>query len=457
VPRIFDDKCIGRLADDANWPFHRNRRKYDGRVPDRQRFKARVQEAARVFIAECRVPNKNAVYREIHDFCKAGLKWLRNHGPAEFQSVINLREKLSAATCEWLGRREIGSRDLPPGARHPEDSVPLNVQINIPWLGEFPEPAVSEAPATAIGRDGEVLSRVPRQQSEVILFPTAADLRDADRCDRESQEVRRRDRLCENIMRFCLIGIDNLLSPEARALRRLAGDYRRDHKPKDLQRLLSLCETASPDLLDWLKQKEKRLNKRVFVCEGTSQWDAWVEFKAKEYGIEWKSITTLLDDKGRSHSGWWFPALIPQPDILDLRDEARHDRACKDIEDIIGSERLILYAPPASPHLRKNDPEVNFVDALRSAWLEATGEAASRTANPDRPGPFIRLVGRCLMLVKEERCAENDVSLVTKYQRRACKFIDEIDMRRRIVERRVETTNRRMANRFCPKSHGSVG
>jgi hypothetical protein len=36
---------------------------------------------------------------------------------------------------------------------------------------------------------------------------------------------------------------------------------------------------------------------------------------------------------------------------------------------------------------------------LRLAWEEATGEAASATVNPLRPGPLARFVGECLRLV----------------------------------------------------------
>ena len=36
---------------------------------------------------------------------------------------------------------------------------------------------------------------------------------------------------------------------------------------------------------------------------------------------------------------------------------------------------------------------------LRIAWFDATGEEASRTVDPGRPGPFARMVRECLILV----------------------------------------------------------
>jgi hypothetical protein len=61
--------------------------------------------------------------------------------------------------------------------------------------------------------------------------------------------------------------------------------------------------------------------------------------------------------------------------------------------------RPLLYAPEPRRNLPKRDAERYFVMMLRIAWTEAVGTPPSVAANSARPGPFARMVKRCLELV----------------------------------------------------------
>jgi hypothetical protein len=56
----------------------------------------------------------------------------------------------------------------------------------------------------------------------------------------------------------------------------------------------------------------------------------------------------------------------------------------------------MLHAPELQQHPARRDAARNFVKWLRVAYLEATGEHPSFTANPERPGPFARMAQACL-------------------------------------------------------------
>jgi hypothetical protein len=60
--------------------------------------------------------------------------------------------------------------------------------------------------------------------------------------------------------------------------------------------------------------------------------------------------------------------------------------------------RPLLYAPKRSPHFAKREAERNFVIWLKLAWLEATNQPPSETADPSKPGPFARFVKECFKL-----------------------------------------------------------
>jgi hypothetical protein len=61
--------------------------------------------------------------------------------------------------------------------------------------------------------------------------------------------------------------------------------------------------------------------------------------------------------------------------------------------------RPLLVAPQLRRNFPKRDAELNFIMWLQIGWLEATGNRPSLAANPDRRGPFARMVRECLELV----------------------------------------------------------
>ena len=94
---------------------------------------------------------------------------------------------------------------------------------------------------------------------------------------------------------------------------------------------------------------------------------------------------------------------IPEPEAL--RDRANQDEACETIVQLlrVGWEygKPLLYTPEPpewEPPRRKprRKAEMDFVMWLEVAYLEATGMPPTHMANPDRPGPFARMVQACL-------------------------------------------------------------
>src|SRR5262245_6601386 len=61
--------------------------------------------------------------------------------------------------------------------------------------------------------------------------------------------------------------------------------------------------------------------------------------------------------------------------------------------------RISLPAGGRYPRGGRRDAERSFIIFLQMAWLEATGKRPSLAANPARPGPFVRMVRKCLKLV----------------------------------------------------------
>jgi hypothetical protein len=82
---------------------------------------------------------------------------------------------------------------------------------------------------------------------------------------------------------------------------------------------------------------------------------------------------------------------LPSPD--DLRDQSQREGAC----DTVAMLSRIAPVPPRN--FPKRRAERNFVILVRVAWLEATGDSPSVAANASRPGPFVRMVQKCLALV----------------------------------------------------------
>jgi hypothetical protein len=100
-----------------------------------------------------------------------------------------------------------------------------------------------------------------------------------------------------------------------------------------------------------------------------------------------------------------------------LRDDEKRDEACATIVKLCQygggwaegrkrpsgkrswTWRPYLRAPEPRRHFPKRDAERTFVMWIRIAWLDATGEEAALTSDPRRPGPFARMVRKCLCLV----------------------------------------------------------
>ena len=111
----------------------------------------------------------------------------------------------------------------------------------------------------------------------------------------------------------------------------------------------------------------------------------------------------------------WISITLPSPETL--RDHAQREEACATVVKLCqyGGHRVesrkrpsdkrsrtwrpYLRAPEPRRHFPKRESERTFVMWLRIAWLDATGEEATRTVDPRRPGPLARMVKECLKLV----------------------------------------------------------
>jgi hypothetical protein len=78
--------------------------------------------------------------------------------------------------------------------------------------------------------------------------------------------------------------------------------------------------------------------------------------------------------------------------------------------------RPLLHAPEPRRHFPKRDAERDFVIWLALAWHGATGKAPPRTADSRNPGPFARVVCKCLRLVGAGHV--NAVELINELHRR---------------------------------------
>ncbi len=166
----------------------------------------------------------------------------------------------------------------------------------------------------------------------------------------------------------------------------------RTRNTKNLQRVIEQLERLSPQAREWLKGRAERIAGDVGTATGA------LDSPPKTFIGRNGEILARKSLKPKS-------VVLPRPD--DLRDERSRERAVGDIlalcvigaRFIDGKQEFDLFAPPVSKNPRKVEAEENFVEALRVAWLEATGEPASWTANPHSPGPFVRLAANCLMVL----------------------------------------------------------
>jgi hypothetical protein len=116
----------------------------------------------------------------------------------------------------------------------------------------------------------------------------------------------------------------------------------------------------------------------------------------------------------RPTSSRWTNIEVPSPEAL--LDE-RRDQACATVVKLCqyggrwvegrkrpSGKRSLTWrpyfrAPERQRQFPKREEEQDFIIRLRLAWLEATGEEATLTSDPRRPGPFARMVKQCLSLV----------------------------------------------------------
>jgi len=121
------------------------------------------------------------------------------------------------------------------------------------------------------------------------------------------------------------------------------------------------------------------------------------------------------------------------PDSEAFRDPTKRDEACKIIASLCrigagwkeGRRRpsgkrsttlaSVLHAPHLEQHPPRREAELDFVMWLRLAYFDATGEPPALTANPQRPGPFARMVQACL---NDVRSGANAVESINELQRR---------------------------------------
>jgi hypothetical protein len=154
---------------------------------------------------------------------------------------------------------------------------------------------------------------------------------------------------------------DNKLRAEIAALYRAA-------KRKRLGHVAELFETLSPEARRLLRNRASRLSFKL----PASQWphDTAQQQQACEV------VLKLCQRGGKYVEGRQRPS-------------GKRSRAW----------RPLLVGPKPRRNFPKRDAELNFIMWLQVAWLEATGQWPSRAANAARPGPFARMVRKCLELV----------------------------------------------------------
>jgi hypothetical protein len=141
----------------------------------------------------------------------------------------------------------------------------------------------------------------------------------------------------------------------------------------------------------------------------------------------------LLNERGARSN---LKCELPSPDAL--RDSVQQKRACAMIATLCQfgggyvdgrrrpsgkrsrSWRPLLYAPESRRHFSRRAAERDFVMWLSVAWTEASGKPPARTAHHSAPGPFARLVHKCLRLVGAQ--AADAVELINELNRRRRKI-----------------------------------
>jgi hypothetical protein len=140
-------------------------------------------------------------------------------------------------------------------------------------------------------------------------------------------------------------------------------------------------------------------------------------------------------------------APVTLPSAAVMSDPAKRDAACRLVElmcvrggSVVQGRRrpsgkrsrtwrITLDAPPPRRHAARRDAERDFVMWLQIAYLEATGRHPPRTARHGgdhrKPGPFVRMIAKCLCLVGAPHA--DAVGLINDLERQ----------RRKMTERRT--------------------
>jgi hypothetical protein len=222
--------------------------------------------------------------------------------------------------------------------------------------------------------------------------------------------------------------------------------WQRVHNDKNLHRLIGLLEKLSSQAREWLQGRAARI----------ASVAAHSPSEASPQTFTGRNGEILSRKRPRPRA-----IALPVPD--DLWDETNRFIACEDIVALCvlegrlvnGKRKIAPFAPKLSENPRKREAEENFVDALRSAWLEATGKPASWTANPYSAGPFARMAGKCLMLLTTGKVAKLEPHRVMKFEQMASRRITAIDKRRREAETKVKFQRKRWV--FAGVPHGLEG
>ena len=70
----------------------------------------------------------------------------------------------------------------------------------------------------------------------------------------------------------------------------------------------------------------------------------------------------------------------------------------------------LYYAPELSRHFPKRSAERDFVMHLAITWCEMTGKLPPKVVHQESPGPFARMVQKCLRLSGSAANAVNPVT-----------------------------------------------
>jgi hypothetical protein len=200
--------------------------------------------------------------------------------------------------------------------------------------------------------------------AKIAALPPTADLFGFGEAVREAVRIFARDARVPNV---------NAVNDEIAALWKLADSYRA--KPTDWEGLALAVENLSPRAREMLAKRDAEPSVATELPAPGTLRDPRQRDGARD------AIATLVQCGGQWVAGRG-------------RGNGKRSRP---------TWRPLLYAPAKQKHATRRDAERDFIIWLSIAWLEAMGEAPSRTArhrDASRDlGPFARLARECLRLV----------------------------------------------------------